>query len=152
MRLVGLLCSAAAAAAAAGTVALAAALDNEAEEGSSTVLVGGGAPADPFSLPRSDKDPKARAEAIQAKRQGILYGPGPDQNFTLYPAGPIGDTIWQTDFANLNAEQERHGKLVVADVVKLNATLVKVLQNNIPPGKKMKKEKKAVDERRIFSC
>ncbi|GAB0137224.1 hypothetical protein EsDP_00005500 [Epichloe bromicola] len=79
-------------------------------------------PAKPFSLPAHDDDPKARAARIQSKREGILYGHGPDQNITAYPAGPLGDTIWQTDTASLVAEQDRHGVLVEKDVEILSAT------------------------------
>ncbi|KAK2592193.1 hypothetical protein QQS21_010112 [Conoideocrella luteorostrata] len=73
------------------------------------------APATPFSLPTRDSNPKARAEAVKLKRQGILYGPGPDQNRTAFPTGPLGDPIWQIDLANLSAEQEEHSKIVNKD-------------------------------------
>lgn len=82
-------------------------------------------PAKPFSLPAHDADPKARAARIQSKREGLLYGNGPDQNITAYPAGPFGDTIWQTDTASLVAEQERHDVLVKKDVDILSAVLQK---------------------------
>lgn len=83
-------------------------------------------PTKPFSLPSHDDDPIARAARIQSKREGILYGHGPDQNITAYPAGPLGDTIWQADTASLVAEQDRHGKLVEKDVGILSAVLQKV--------------------------
>ncbi|KAG6005148.1 hypothetical protein E4U21_000402 [Claviceps maximensis] len=69
----------------------------------------------PFLLPYQDADPRGRAQSIALKQQGILYGPGPDQNVTAYPAGPIGDALWQADTASLTADQTKHTQLVTQD-------------------------------------
>ncbi|KAG6012371.1 hypothetical protein E4U43_007829 [Claviceps pusilla] len=68
-----------------------------------------------FLLPYQDTDPRGRANSIKMKQQGILYGPGPDQNMTAYPAGPLGDALWQADTASLTADQTRHSQLVNQD-------------------------------------
>ncbi|KAG5981308.1 hypothetical protein E4U55_003085 [Claviceps digitariae] len=78
----------------------------------------------PFLLPYQDTDPRGRANSIILKQQGILYGPGPDQNVTAYPSGPLGDAFWQADTASLTAELTKHFALVTEDAEILLKQLV----------------------------
>jgi hypothetical protein len=66
----------------------------------------------PFSLPMSDSDPTARAQAIAIKRQSFLYGPSIAGNTSFYPTGPLGNTISQNDTDAFFAMQN----IIVADM------------------------------------
>ncbi|KAG6277888.1 hypothetical protein E4U47_006535 [Claviceps purpurea] len=76
-------------------------------------------------LPYQDPNPRGRAESVRIKRDGILYGRGPEQGQTAYPAGPLGDALWQADTAALTVDQLRHENLVKQDAAVLLAQLVK---------------------------
>lgn len=77
-------------------------------------------------LPYQDPNPRGRAQSVRIKREGILYGRGPEQGQTAYPAGPLGDALWQADTAALTVDQLRHENLVKQDAVVLLSQLVKV--------------------------
>jgi len=82
------------------------------------------------SLPQLDSDPAARAQAIQVKGQGYLYGPallgGP-----FFPSGSLGQTLIQNDLAlfavdegYINASINNDILLVEQAIGAVNSTLI----------------------------
>lgn len=59
----------------------------------------------PYTLPQSASNPTARAQAIAATRQTFVYGPDIAGNSSYYPAGPLGNSTAQAEFAELYAVQ-----------------------------------------------
>ncbi len=57
----------------------------------------------PLALPMSSGDPAQRAQEIQLKRQGYLYGPSVMGNSSFFPTGTLGDAMVQRD-SNPNSQ------------------------------------------------
>ena len=51
----------------------------------------------PLALPTNSRDPARRAQEIQLKRQGYLYGPSLMGNSSFFPTGTLGDAMVQRD-------------------------------------------------------
>ncbi|KAL9627743.1 MAG: hypothetical protein Q9164_007506, partial [Protoblastenia rupestris] len=74
-------------------------------------------------LPMMDADPTSRAQSIETKRRGFLYGPSKLGNTSFYPTGPLGDERVQRDLALIRPDVTAIGAAARPDVEAVNKTL-----------------------------